>query len=140
MNVNLPLSEYDHFGMTEKPLSRHEEDVYRVLQRECSVRDACGCKGTPPPADSQSFDQRMSTLNQIFEKGGLSQSVHAYSSAQCSRPGIEDMLTRYLHPQTITDIQSANSNAIADRQGAYAWRQVKFICAGAPTTIHEFYN
>ena len=115
MNVNLPLSEYDHFGMTEKPLSKHEEeDLYKVLQKECSVRDACGCKGIPPSVET--FDQRMSTVNQTFEKGGLSQSVQAHTSAQCSRSGIEDMLSRYLHPQTITDIQSGSSNAIADRQ------------------------
>tara|TARA_Y100001970_G_scaffold280011_1_gene388270 strand:+ start:585 stop:1010 length:426 start_codon:yes stop_codon:yes gene_type:complete len=139
-DVNPPLSEHSEWNMTEEPLSKDEKkDLYERLERECSVRDACGCKGVPPTIES--FEQRMSTVDQMFEKGGLSQNIEADTNTQCSRESVENLLSRYLHPQALIDIQERNQNSISTRQGTAAWKQVRSLCSDAvPMTIEQFYE
>lgn len=139
-DADLPLSEHSEWNMTEEPLSKDEKkDLYERLERECSVRDACGCKGVPPTVES--FEKRMSNVDQMFEKGGLSQNIKADTNTQCSREGVEGLLTRYLHPQTLADIQNGSRDSTVIRQGTSAWEQVRSLCTDAvPMTIEQFYQ
>ena len=139
-DVELPLSEHSEWNMTEKPFSKDEMDkLFDGLAKECSERDACGCKGIPPSVES--FEKRMSTMNQTFEKGGISQNIKGENNTQCSKESVENLLTRYLHPQTLQDIKSGNGDNISMRQATGAWEQVRSICANdVPTTIEEFYQ
>ena len=139
-DVDLPLSEHSEWNMTEEPLSKDEQkDLYEKLEKECSVRDACGCKGIAPSAES--FQKQMATVNQMFEKGSISQTIQGSDNTQCSKESVESLLTRYLHPHTLQDIKSGNRDNISMRQATGAWEQVRSICANdVPLTIEQFYQ
>ena len=136
-----PVAEHSEWNMTEEPMTKEEEnDLYDLLSRECSVRNACGCEGTVEKPDS--FSSRLKSINQMFEKGTLQHELTVSRDTECDKPFVESLLSRFLHPQVIDDLKKGDfSNPSTMHQGMPAWDSVRSYCGDAvPVSITQYFQ
>jgi hypothetical protein len=131
------MAEFNQTGMTndaaQKMNKQDEKSMYDRLARECSVRDACGCKTGQFESLEDMIKSRMDAIESFGDR--IPNTIKARDG--CEREQVTDLLWRRVDATTLQ--MAAKGDKGASLTTDSVWSELKNVCGdNLPDTLQEF--
>ena len=131
------MAEFDQTGMTgdaaQKMTKEDEKSLYDRLARECSARDACGCKKGKFESLEDMIQSRLDAIESFSDR--IPSAIKARDG--CEREQVTDLLWRRVDATTLQ--MAAKGDKGASLTTDSVWSELKDVCGdNLPDTLQEF--